>query len=217
MITLNLVQFYKTLNLYMITKFSVFYTNLELFITNLCIFTPIMQPYVSDSTNSSMDEKPRSNLLTKTLNQRKWNKHWTTLIRDCSYLIFYGLKFNWKVIWQLFLQKCKTIVKMWLKFLAFSDLLIGCYCDPKHFLVIIADDFGWGDVSMHGTGGMLKLLFFFNFKCLLQINFFSWFNLKGIKTPNLDKLASTGTNLTHYYTQNICTPTRYFWFTILFL
>ena len=50
---------------------------------------------------------------------------------------------------------------MWLKFLALGDLLIGCHCDPKHFLVIIADDFGWGDVSMHGTGGMLKLLFFF--------------------------------------------------------
>ena len=45
-----------------------------------------------------------------------------------------------------------------------------------------ADDFGWGDVSMHGSGA--------------------------IQTPNLDGLAKGGINLTHYYTQHICTPTR---------
>ena len=62
---------------------------------------------------------------------------------------------------------------MWLKFLALSALFIGCFCDPKHFLVIIADDFGWGDVSMHGTGGMLKLkkCFFSEFLMSIISNF----------------------------------------------
>ena len=49
-------------------------------------------------------------------------------------------------------------------------------------LQFLADDFGWGDVSMHGSGA--------------------------IQTPNLDGLAKGGINLTHYYTQHICTPTR---------
>jgi len=52
----------------------------------------------------------------------------------------------------------------------------------KHVLVIIADDFGWADVSFHRSGGIL--------------------------TPNIDKLVGDGLELTNYYTQHICTPTR---------
>lgn len=52
----------------------------------------------------------------------------------------------------------------------------------KHVLVIIADDFGWADVSFHNTGG--------------------------IQTPNIDRLVGGGLELTNYYTQHICTPTR---------
>lgn len=67
---------------------------------------------------------------------------------------------------------------MWNIFLYFLSVVQSA----NHVLVIIADDFGWGDVSMHGSGA--------------------------IQTPNLDGLAKGGINLTHYYTQHICTPTR---------
>ena len=52
----------------------------------------------------------------------------------------------------------------------------------KHVLVIIADDFGWADVSYHNSGG--------------------------IETPNIDKLVREGLELTNYYSQHVCTPTR---------
>ena len=46
---------------------------------------------------------------------------------------------------------------------------------------IIADDLGWKDVGFHGSD---------------------------IKTPNLDKLAATGSKLEQFYAQPMCTPTR---------
>jgi arylsulfatase B len=50
-----------------------------------------------------------------------------------------------------------------------------------NILVIVADDLGWNDVSFHGSD---------------------------IKTPNLDRLASQGTELTRFYTAPVCSPTR---------
>jgi arylsulfatase A-like enzyme len=50
-----------------------------------------------------------------------------------------------------------------------------------NIIYIIADDQGWKDVGFHGSD---------------------------IKTPNLDALARTGAELTSFYVQPMCTPTR---------
>lgn len=50
-----------------------------------------------------------------------------------------------------------------------------------NILYIVADDLGWKDVGFHGSD---------------------------IRTPNLDKLASTGMELGDFYTQPLCTPSR---------
>ena len=50
-----------------------------------------------------------------------------------------------------------------------------------NIVIILADDLGWGDVGFHGST---------------------------IKTPNIDKLADEGVELTRYYTAPICSPTR---------
>ena len=46
----------------------------------------------------------------------------------------------------------------------------------------MADDQGWGEVGFHGN--------------------------KVIKTPNLDRFAAEGTELTNFYVSPMCTPTR---------
>lgn len=50
-----------------------------------------------------------------------------------------------------------------------------------NIVFIIADDMGWSDIG---------------------------YNNPAIKTPNLDKLASSGVKLTHHYAMPTCTPTR---------
>lgn len=50
-----------------------------------------------------------------------------------------------------------------------------------NILYIVADDLGWKDVGFHGSD---------------------------IKTPNLDKLATTGARLEQFYAQPMCTPSR---------
>ena len=52
---------------------------------------------------------------------------------------------------------------------------------PPNIMIIVADDLGWNDVGFHGS----------------EIN-----------TPNLDSLASTGMELTRFYTAPVCSPTR---------
>jgi arylsulfatase A-like enzyme len=52
---------------------------------------------------------------------------------------------------------------------------------PPHILYILADDLGWKDVGFHGSD---------------------------IRTPNIDRLAETGTRLEQFYAQPMCTPTR---------
>lgn len=52
---------------------------------------------------------------------------------------------------------------------------------PPNIVVFIADDLGWKDVGFHGSE---------------------------IKTPNLDALAQSGTELTQFYVQPLCSPTR---------
>src|SRR5262245_42644419 len=52
---------------------------------------------------------------------------------------------------------------------------------PPNIVYIVADDVGWKDVGFRGSD---------------------------IRTPNLDKLVATGTELEQFYTQPLCTPTR---------
>jgi len=51
-----------------------------------------------------------------------------------------------------------------------------------HIVFILNDDWGWNDVGFHGA-------------C-------------DFETPRLDDLAATGLELTNYYVQHLCTPTR---------
>lgn len=53
--------------------------------------------------------------------------------------------------------------------------------ERPNILFILADDLGWGDVGFHGSR---------------------------IATPNLDRLARTGTELVQHYVCPVCTPTR---------
>src|SRR6476659_10025789 len=50
-----------------------------------------------------------------------------------------------------------------------------------NIVYIVADDLGWKDVGFHGSD---------------------------IKTPNLDRLAASGTELEQFYVLPLCTPTR---------
>lgn len=50
-----------------------------------------------------------------------------------------------------------------------------------NIVFIVADDLGWKDVGYHGSD---------------------------IKTPNIDKLAASGTRFEQFYAQPMCTPTR---------
>jgi len=53
---------------------------------------------------------------------------------------------------------------------------------PKpNFVVILADDLGWGDVGFHGGE---------------------------VKTPHIDRLAAGGARLEQFYVQPVCSPTR---------
>jgi hypothetical protein len=50
-----------------------------------------------------------------------------------------------------------------------------------NIVFVLADDYGFHDIGYHGSK---------------------------IRTPNLDRLATTGVRLENYYVQPICTPTR---------
>ena len=64
-------------------------------------------------------------------------------------------------------------------------LTISTASQPQkpHVLLIVADDLGFYDTSIHNKG-------------------------KGPKTPNLDKLSTSGVLLDNYYVQYLCSPTR---------
>jgi arylsulfatase A-like enzyme len=55
------------------------------------------------------------------------------------------------------------------------------HAQKPNIVYIVADDLGWKDVGYHGSD---------------------------IATPNIDRLASTGTRLEQFYAQPMCTPTR---------
>ncbi len=53
---------------------------------------------------------------------------------------------------------------------------------PPNFIVIFADDLGFGDLGCYGN--------------------------RHIRTPNLDRMAAEGVRLTSFYAQNVCGPSR---------
>lgn len=66
-------------------------------------------------------------------------------------------------------------------------VLMGCLggqalaMEPPNVIIIVADDLGWRDVGYHGSE---------------------------IATPNIDRLAVSGVQLTQFYAQPTCSPTR---------
>ncbi|XP_077994400.1 arylsulfatase I-like [Glandiceps talaboti] len=52
---------------------------------------------------------------------------------------------------------------------------------PPHIIFILVDDWGWGDVGMHGAP---------------------------FATPNIDELAYNGVIMNNYYVQQLCSPSR---------
>ena len=54
--------------------------------------------------------------------------------------------------------------------------------DRPNLIVVLTDDQGWGDLSLHGN--------------------------RNLSTPNLDALARCGAQLSHFYVCPVCSPTR---------
>jgi hypothetical protein len=53
---------------------------------------------------------------------------------------------------------------------------------PPNVALILTDDQGWGDLSLHGN--------------------------ENLRTPHFDALAREGARLKHFYVQPVCSPTR---------
>ncbi|XP_070560404.1 arylsulfatase B-like [Ptychodera flava] len=78
--------------------------------------------------------------------------------------------------------KVKTVV-LWMTAIYFQSAISRQQeKQPPHIILIVVDDWGWDDVSLHGSDQ--------------------------IPTPNIDALAHQGVILHNYYVQPICTPTR---------
>ena len=54
--------------------------------------------------------------------------------------------------------------------------------DRPNVIVVLTDDQGWGDLSLHGN--------------------------RNLSTPNLDALARSGAQFSHFYVCPVCSPTR---------
>ena len=77
-----------------------------------------------------------------------------------------------------------------MRFRSVSILLLACCLSPAlatgqdapNFIVIFADDLGYGDLACYGN--------------------------RHIRTPNIDRMAAEGVRLTNFYAQNVCGPSR---------
>ncbi len=67
-------------------------------------------------------------------------------------------------------------------FLLFFTSLVGKEGQPPNVLVILTDDQGWGDLSVHGN--------------------------KNLATPNIDSIAKDGASFENFYVCRVCAPTR---------
>jgi len=86
----------------------------------------------------------------------------------------------------IFLESFKFLImkRHFYNLLSLGGTLILTQCTSPtkpNVVIIIADDLGWGDVGFHGSD---------------------------IATPNLDKLAEKGVELTRFYTAPVSSPTR---------
>ena len=62
---------------------------------------------------------------------------------------------------------------------------VDCFADKPNILLILADDFGWGDASCNNADTTLK-------------------------TPAIDRIANEGIRFSNAHTpSSVCTPTRY--------
>ena len=77
------------------------------------------------------------------------------------------------------------LLRAWFAFLLIALSAAAAELAAKpNILLILADDYGWGSVGCYGA--------------------------KGVKTPNLDRLAQQGRRFTHAYAPgSVCSPTRY--------
>ncbi|XP_054166666.1 arylsulfatase B-like [Oppia nitens] len=66
--------------------------------------------------------------------------------------------------------------------LSLISSIVNCQLKRPNIIVIVADDYGWGDIGFHGS--------------------------QQVRTPNLDLLASSGIILNNYYVSPICSPSR---------
>ena len=82
------------------------------------------------------------------------------------------------------LFKLPTLICCALFFALVENIHAAESTKPQNIIVILADDFGWGSVGCYGG--------------------------KGLKTPNLDRLAKEGRMFRNAYaTGSVCSPTRY--------
>ena len=73
-------------------------------------------------------------------------------------------------------------VKFSVIFTVLLQLLLKSSTEQPNIVFILADDFGWNDVSFHGS--------------------------QQVRTPTLQRLADEGLILNNYYTSPWCTPSR---------
>lgn len=66
--------------------------------------------------------------------------------------------------------------------LSVSAALLTAQTKQPNMVVILADDQGWGDLSLHGN--------------------------RDLKTPNIDSIAKEGANFHRFFVQPVCAPTR---------
>lgn len=86
------------------------------------------------------------------------------------------------------LQAEATMPAMHLRTMASTAAAMALCCTPclaqrpPNFVIILADDLGFGDLSCYGN--------------------------RHIRTPSLDRMAAEGIRLTSFYAQNVCGPSR---------